>query len=292
MKAHKASISAKMICAYREVESMKQKEDRVCDDSYAALFCIGYNVTGKKWIPDKKMALWVLERILPGLHNSVVARVRYFDDYLEDSLRRGLDQLVLLGAGYDTRAFRFPQLYKQGVNVFEVDHPATQQAKKSEIEKFAEKLPAVKVRYVPVDFQRDSLGQQLKEHGYQSEAKTLFIWEGVTMYITEDAVNETLQFIANNSGKGSSIIFDYLLLSAVQGKSSLIEAKRLQWLAARHGEPFTFVINPEQIESLMIQRGFREVVNVNGDDYKGMYFDDKPQRGYVSSLLSFVSATV
>jgi methyltransferase (TIGR00027 family) len=133
--------------------------------------------------------------------------------------------LVILGAGYDTRAYRFDKL-KEEVKVFEVDHPATQKVKIEKVSKALGSLPG-HVVYVSVDFEKERLDKKLSESGYNKSLKTLFIWEGVTMYLTAEAVDETLAFVAGNSGKGSSIIFNYIFRSVLDGTCELEYAPKV-----------------------------------------------------------------
>ncbi len=116
----------------------------------------------------------------------LVARERHVDEYLRTCLAEGIEQLVILGAGYDARAYRF-KLELRGVRAFEVDHPATQQAKLKRLQHVLGRMPA-QVVYVPVDFNTQTLGEQLAACGYDERLKTLFIWQGVTHYLTPEAV--------------------------------------------------------------------------------------------------------
>ncbi len=175
------------------------------------------------------------ERLFPGLANSIRARVRYFDDFLKASIEDGLDQLVILGAGYDTRAYRIDEL-KGKVKTFEVDHPLTQVVKIDKIKEIFGAIPD-HVAYVSVDFDTESLGQKLLEKGYDRSKKTLFIMEGLIMYIPLQSVDDTLYFIAGNSRKGSSIIFDYYPKSLVDGTSQLETAKNIRNYLIQQGEP-------------------------------------------------------
>jgi methyltransferase (TIGR00027 family) len=127
------------------------------------------------------------------------------DAAVRDAIADGARQLVILGAGYDGRAWRLPEL--AGVKVFEVDHPATQGDKRARI---AELPPPVgEVTFVPVDFERDALGDALGSAGHDGSAPTCWIWEGVVMYLTRDAVRGTLAAVAQRSAPGSTLIVNY-----------------------------------------------------------------------------------
>jgi methyltransferase (TIGR00027 family) len=137
----------------------------------------------------------------------MIIRTRFIEERMEHAIRQGVTQLVILGAGFDTRAYRLTELL-QAVRVFEVDRPSTQEYKKRRIRETGIEVPP-NLTYVPVDFRHDKLGDALSAAGYDSSLKTFFIWEGVTMYLPEAAVEETLRWVAAQA-PGSIIIFDFL----------------------------------------------------------------------------------
>jgi methyltransferase (TIGR00027 family) len=192
MKERQSSITGSGIAVARAVESEKPDGVRICYDPYAAKFLNPLFYRFMRLFIDTGYA----ERAGPGVQGFLVARCRYMDDTLQNYLESGLEQLVIHGAGYDSRAYRFGNL-KQGVKVFEVDHPATQQIKMKKVRSVLGSLPA-HVTYVGIDFNRDSLEQQLPECGFKEQLKTLFIWEGVVMYLGAQAVDSTLSFIAQH----------------------------------------------------------------------------------------------
>jgi len=132
-------------------------------------------------------------------------RTAAIDKAVRESIAGGATQLVILGAGYDGRAWRMPEL--SGVNVFEVDHPATQGDKRTRV---TELPPAIGiVTFVSIDFERDSLDTVLQRAGHNRSLPTCWIWEGVVMYLTRDAMRSTLASIAARSAPGSTIIVNY-----------------------------------------------------------------------------------
>jgi methyltransferase (TIGR00027 family) len=132
-------------------------------------------------------------------------RTRAIDNAVRDAIAAGATQLVILGAGYDGRAWRMREL--AGVNVFEVDHPATQTAKRAHTGELA--APNGIVRFVPIDFERDSLDAVLRRAGHDRSSPTCWIWEGVVMYLTREAMRSTLAGIADRSASGSTLIVNY-----------------------------------------------------------------------------------
>ena len=197
--------------------------------------------------------------------------------------------MVILGAGYDSRAYRIEGLKK--MNVFEGDHPATQAVKMEKIKEIFGGLPD-HVVYVPVDLGAEDLGQRLREMGYDRSLKTLFLMEGLLYYLPSKAVDEILSFIVKNSGRGSSILFDYYPQSVVDGNSPL-EAGRNVWNhVSQLGEPFLFGIEEGTVEAFLVKRGFSQVRNVTSEDYKKAYFYGINENRAVFSLLSFAHAVI
>jgi methyltransferase (TIGR00027 family) len=169
------------------------------------------------------VARWLIEKMLPGAFGSFNARTQYFDAVLLQEIASGLEQLVILGAGFDSRPLRFgAQL--QGVRVFVVDMPQVLTTR-------AERLvgvgtPASPIA-VPMDLEHDDLGDALTARGYASAVRTLFLWEGVTPYLPIEAVHDVLSMVAAKSGLGSSILFDYVTQAFFEGDRSGYGAGRL-----------------------------------------------------------------
>jgi methyltransferase (TIGR00027 family) len=163
--------------------------------------------------------------------NSHAYRTRAFDKALLDAVHAGAQQVVVLGAGFDSRGYRFERELR-GVRFMEVDYPPTQEYKKQRVTEILGKPPA-NVVYVPIDFTQDSLLTQLTKFGYSERAKTFFLWEGVVHYLSEAAVKDTLHFVRDYAARGSRIAFNYTYASDrnVNNPNSLYA----QW-----GEPWLF----------------------------------------------------
>ena len=284
------SKTAETIAVVRMSESRKPEDERICYDPHAIRFISQAVLDFAAHNPEKYKAFVARnERLVPGASNSIVARVRYFDDVVKSSINEGLEQLVILGAGYDTRAYRIEGLSK--IKVFEVDHPATQSIK---IEKIKEIFSSLHdhVTYVPTDLEVDKFGQRLLESGYNKSLKTLFIMEGILMYLSPEIVEEILSFIVHNSGKGSAILFDYIPLSVVEGTCELEAGQNWRKGVMEVGEPFLFGINDGEIQSFLVQRGFTKIKNTTSEDYKKAYFNGKNEDREVNSLSLFAYAVV
>lgn len=291
MKEGKPSQTAEIQAMRRAIESTKPEDERICYDPYAQHFLsTRYRIIGKSHFLASALHWYLYERRLPGFFGFTVARVRYMDDYSESCVKDGIKQLVILGAGYDSRAYRIEGL-KGRVMVFEVDHTATQRVKEEKIKKIFGSLPD-DVVYVAIDFDKERLDKRLFESGYDRNVKTLFIWEGVTPFLTAEAVDETLAFVVNNSGKESSIVFDYLVRSDEYTPSEQRLIGKLTGLHSQMGELLKFSIQRSAVEEFLSKRGFNRVVNATIDDLKDLYFRGKNERRRVFAPVAIVHATV
>jgi len=290
MKKGKPSATAEGNAALRAAEWLRPEDERVCYDQFARRFLgLRFGVIVRSRLLTR-IALWYAERIIPGAANSLVARTRYIDYYLKQCIADGIEQLVILGAGYDSRAYRFDEL-RPRVRVFEVDHPDTQRAKIQKVKRIFGSLPS-HVVYVGLDLDEKKLREGLLEAGYRKDKKTLFIWEGVTVYLTPEAVDETLAFVAGNSGKGSSIIFDYAFQFALDAASVDEDAKKWRKAYERRGEPPKFALKEDEVEEFLSKRGFYQVKSVSMESLENVYFRSKGISRKVTRLGAIVHADV
>ena len=225
MKKGKPSLTAELTTFARAAESARPEIRRLCHDPLAREFL---NTPLRILAGSRILAglvVWWAERLAPGVPGEVLGRTKYIDDSLKTRIDDGIEQLVILGAGYDSRVYRFDGLNPR-VKVFEVDHPATQRVKMKRVERLLGRLPD-HVVFVPVDFEQEKLHLKLFEKGYDRNKKTFYIWEGVTYYLTAKAVDETLAFVVDNSGTGSSIIFDYAFQRVLEGASDVEQVNRM-----------------------------------------------------------------
>jgi methyltransferase (TIGR00027 family) len=278
MKAARASKTAEQMALSRAIESRKPEGERVCFDPFAELFlgpAYRLLLIGR---PLRDAVERLIERQFTGHHFYVIARTRCFDDFLAAQLQRRPEQLVILGAGYDSRAHRFADRLR-GVKVFEVDHPATSAAKQKAIARMA---GSADVTYVPVDFNVEKLAERLRACGYRDGCRTVFLWEGVTPYLIADAVDETLAFIRTSSGAGSAVMFDYVLQSFVDGSCGLPGAPNELARMQRTSEPLIFGIAEGEVGAFLATRGFGDVIDVGARELQARYFagQDRSIKGW------------
>jgi len=282
----RASRSAEGVAAKRAIETLKPEAVRIVSDPYAhALVPGGIMFSMSMWII--KSGLY--ERIAPGAAAFIVGRERYIDDYLTAYLSAGLDQVVILGAGFDTRAFRIPGI--EHTRVFEIDQPATQAVKLARLSKVIDPLPAY-VTFIPADLNTQPLGEVLRNGGYDAQGKTLFIWQGVIYFLTPEGVDRTLAFIAEHSGPDSAVIFDYIYNETLHDTTHGY-GKALARAGKVSGEPYVFGSDRGQVGSFLAQRGFCDVVDVPLEDVKSNYFTgSNAARVMVTGHLAIASASV
>jgi len=265
MRKNQTSLTAAGIAVMRAVESEKPVNERICDDPYARQFIPAwmYHIFGFF------IKSGYTERRGPGVNGFLAARERYIDDVLIRFLEEGLDQLVILGAGYDSRPYRFDLSGR--VKTFEVDHPTTQADKLKKVQTIFGKIPE-HVSYVAIDFNNQTLEERLLTVGYDPQLKTLFIWQGVSMYLTDAAVDAALDFVVNHSGPGSAIVFDYIYRAVLDGDQRQNEVTNMRRYRFMTGEELTFGIPEGEAEDFLKARGFHQVIDTNVSNLKTTYF--------------------
>ena len=286
----KASYTAGIMATHRAIEMLRPPEERVCQDPFAIHFL---SPEFAAILKDREQLMALAKQSaekLPGINGAVVARVRFIDEIVQQYVKEGLAQIVILGAGYDSRAYRIEGI-KGNVMVFEVDHPYTQQIKIQKIVDILREKPG-HVKYVSVDFTKDNLKTCLFKNGYDPAKRTLFIMEGLTFYLPAETLDNILAFIAKNSGLRSAVVFDYLPPSVINGTSDRPEAKN-SWLEVqRAGEQYRFGIEHNELSAFLVQRGFTLKDNVNAADCKRMYFRGQGLQREITPIFWFAHAIV
>ena len=283
-----ASVTARIAALARYAHSLEPAGRRIFNDPYAAEFLgVPLRIVVRSAAVRRLMRAY-FDRKLPGAYGEVGARTAYIDEHVLSRVRKGASQVVILGAGYDCRPYRIPELAR--VRVFEIDHPATQSAKKKIVERMLGSLPG-HVSYVSVDFLHESVLDKLTQSGYDHGRMTAFVWEAVTRYLSAESVDETLKFVASNTGAGTSILFDYIYASLLRSGST--EAKQwVRYFESQMKEPYTFAIEEGQIGAFMSRRGFRNVHNVDARFMEATYFQPARQSVKVNRFFGWVTAEV
>jgi methyltransferase (TIGR00027 family) len=234
-----------------------------------------------------------LNGILPGLTEFMVARTAYFDDLFVDALKKDFPQIVFLGAGYDTRAYRFADLNK-GTKIFELDIAPTQNQKKKFLKKARIEIPQ-NVKLVPIDFNKEALKDVLESAGFESQERTLFIWEGVTYYLDAESVDATLNFVRKTSHPDSIVAFDYTVSLSEESLSDYYGAKEFAQTMKEHhaAEELTFSIQEGEIESFLEGRDLRMIEHLDNEKIERKFLtkDDGTLIGRTTGHFRFVSVS-
>jgi len=234
-----------------------------------------------------------LDGFLPGLTEYMIARTAHFDGLFVHALNDKIPQIVLLGAGYDTRAYRFADI-NAGTRIFELDIAPTQNRKRKCLKKTRVEIPP-DVTFVPIDFNTESLADVLEKAGYDRKGKTLFIWEGVSYYLNVESVDATLAFVSHASHEDSVIAFDYTLSLTEENVRGYYGAEAFaQTMAAHHAdETLMFSIEEGEIEAFLEQRYLVMVDHLDNREIEWRYLVDDSGSliGPMTGHFRFVSAS-
>ena len=271
MKKKPISQTALRNAVLRAVESRRIGSERLFEDPFArGLLDWRYRVFLDLILIPKigTKLLTSREHRYPGMIGNFLCRTRYIDDLVSEALKDNLDQIMILGAGFDTRPYRLPRIDQ--TSVFEVDHPTTQAWKMKRVKRLFRNIPA-HVTFVAVDFDMQKLDEVIKKTGFDPEAKTLIIWEGVSQYITAEAVDATFRYLLSVATPESRIIFTYINRGIIEGKVNFEGYLPLLVHHERLGEPWIFGIDPDNISSYLSERGFRLLTQAGASEYRKRY---------------------
>ena len=196
--------TAQGVAKQRLIESLAKPDKRVIYDAYAKHFVLGASILK---LIGHKFSVWLGDKIVPGMHEHLISRTRFIDDLIEKSTSIDIEQYVILGAGYDSRAHRLKLPSK--LKIFEVDQHEVQERKRSRLpDKTRNKG---NVTYISIDFNNQSLKEQLLNVGFDQSKSTIYTLEGVSQYITREALNSTLKELdALNQNSNSKIFISYV----------------------------------------------------------------------------------
>lgn len=204
-----------------------------------------------------------------AMRASMVLRSRYADDRFYEATRRGVRQYVVLGAGLDTFAYR-NQYPDHMLRVFEIDHPATQAWKRARLREMHIPIPA-SLTFAPVDFERQSLAEELARAGFRRDQPAFFSWLGVSMYLTEGAVMETLRYVASLA-PGSEIVFDFTVPVSTSSPARQAGRAAAADYVARLGEPWITFFEPQELVQRLGSTGFSDATLLGPQEAHRRYF--------------------
>ena len=267
--------TAQGVAKQRLIESLASSERRVINDPYAERFVLGGRISK---LMGHRVGVWLTQRLALGFHEHLISRTRFIDDLIEEHVAQGVEQYVILGAGYDTRAHRLA--LPNTVKVFEVDQAEVQQRKR---EKLPQDIPnADNVTYVSVDFNHQTISEQLLARGFEQGRSTIFTLEGVSQYIPKSALEFTLKSLAALSQKASATFFISYVDARLRGEpltcfgrgypNAAKRAALVLSLSARVGEPWISLYTARELEEVLSQHGFSVVETKTLADLNEEYF--------------------
>jgi methyltransferase (TIGR00027 family) len=267
------SRTAEGMAVLRALEQHQPAARLILDDPYAQAFL--FNPAFRLLVRAPWLARGVsygLQFWAPGGQEFLTMRPRLVDELAVEQVSAGIRQIVLLGAGFDTMAWRLREALR-GVTIFEVDHPATQAAKRQASERLW--LPP-NLRFVAVDFEQEDFVEKLHAAGFDPVQRSFIVWVGVTYYLTPAAMARALQQIASLGGAGMRLVFDYMLDEVVKGTTANREALSKARRAAQLGEPWLFGLQPAEVSAYILPFGFRLVHDYAGAELRQRYAPQRP----------------
>jgi methyltransferase (TIGR00027 family) len=288
----KPSETAVFAALHRAIANKTYKNQRLGPDFLAQHFLPPHFRFFIKLKKIRENAKYKIGEAFPGLHEYMICRTAYFDRVFRDALKDNFPQIVVLGAGYDTRAYRYAEL-NQGTKIFELDIGPTQDRKLQCLKKARIAIPGA-VSLVPINFNKESLQVVLEGAGYDAGRKTLFLWEGVTYYLEADAVAETLGFVSQFGVEGNAIAFDYTAAVTEENVDDYGVKAFYDSMKEHHGEEaLMFAIKDGEIENYLAERELEMVEHLDNEEIERVFLlgEDGELIGRMTGHFRFVVAS-
>ena len=271
----------------RLIEQYQPDETRLFNDPYIKDMVSTPLRLMMQFAPMRALTLNRTEAVARGIFGAQICRTCFIDETVETALAQGISQLVILGAGFDTRAYRLKGI--EQIKVFEVDLPHVQADKKARVQKRFGRIPA-NVTFIPIDFDTQTLDTVFAGSPFDSSKPAIFVWEGVTQYIPESAVNQTLAFVGK-SAPGSHIVFTYVLKSIIERRSGIPGAVEMMDYVAR-SSPWIFGLEPSEVASFLQPFHLKLLADVGSSDYQVKYLQPHHREVFTAEAERAVHAVV
>jgi methyltransferase (TIGR00027 family) len=258
----------------RAIAHKKYENGKFGPDHLAEIFLPAYYRFFLRFEKIRENTRAKLEAFMPGLNNYLIARTAYFDRLFIAALNDNIPQIVILGAGYDSRAYRFGNI-NQNSDIYELDSAPTQNRKIKCLK--AARIPIPQsIKYAPINFMEETLGEGLKKAGYHDRKKTLFLWEGVSYYLNSESVAETLAFVGHSAHPAGAIAFDYTIpLSEKNLPLYFGSSKFLESMKEHHtNEKFMFSLEEGKIVSFLRERNLEVMEHLDNTAIEKTYLLD------------------
>jgi methyltransferase (TIGR00027 family) len=272
----------------RLLEQYQPKEIRLFDDPVIKIFFSKLTLFQMQFKIVRDMQIMMSDFMTKGALGTLLGRTKYIDDLLESAISNHIDQVVILGAGLDTRPYRFSN--SNHIKIIEVDLPIMQNIKKEKIQKHLGALPT-NVTFIPIDFNSQTLDQVLTSKELDFSRPIFFIWEGVTQYITDEAVKNTLKFISRASS-GSMVVFSYVLKNIIDKKSNPLETDTMLDYFESKNQSWIFGLDPLSINDFINQFDLTLVEDIGASYYQENYLKPLKRSLAVSEYERIVYAKI
>ena len=290
--AFKAQRTAVSTAVLRALERYVAPDQRLFVDPFARPLCGPLLSTLLSLFAVRPLREWAFrhsERRAPGTVGLLLCRFAYLDDVLRDALADGVRSVVILGAGLDSRAYRVPGA--AAARVFEVDHPSVLEVKKTRLQRHLGTLPS-HVRFVAVDFETLDLAAALAASGFDPGTRTLFLWEGVSQYISREALHDTLRFVGR-SAPGSRLAFSYVLQCFIDDRSAFPELSVLWDSACKGDDPlWKSGLHPADVADVLSGFSLRIREEVGASEHVARYLQPRGRGLSVCEIERIVLAEV
>lgn len=298
MQANQPSVSA-LISAFGRAYHSAHGNPKIFDDFLAnqfftteqhALFAENLSRAYAFFEPEAAAQLTDPAQALAGFMRAqslsiTLSRARYVEDILDAEIQTGVEQFLILGAGLDTFAFRRADLLER-LDVYEVDHPNTQNYKCQRIAELGWDVPA-RLHFVPLDLNQENLSTALLNAGWNVTGRTLVSWLGVTYYLTREVIHSTVRALAQIVPSGSILIFDYLDADAFIPERTAPRVARMQLATQMAGEPMLTGFDPRTLAAELAPLGFQLAENLGPTDIQTRYFQNRSDGYYAFEHIHF-----
>jgi methyltransferase (TIGR00027 family) len=279
MKAEKTSRTAQFMALFRALETKRGVNDRLFSDPYAIYFLdskLRFATRLSKFAPVKNYIQNSIQKKIPGAFSSGIARTKYIDDLLQNAIQNGVKQVLILGAGFDTRALRLDFL--KSIPVIEIDHPNTSNFKIQTYKNRLGQLPE-NVQFLQIDFNQQNLNHLAIQNDINFSLPTAVIWEGVTNYLSADAVKSTFEFISKFT-KNSIVIFTYIHTEILKNPKSFLGGEKLLKDLNELEEQWTFGFFPHELSDYLNQFDIKLIEDLGANEYRERFLPNRSEKGY------------
>lgn len=263
----KTSRTAEFTCMVRCLSYLDKRPQYKSDDYVSQIIM---NSLIKFFIKFPAIKRCMIDNFVSGMYEYVISRTKYIDETVRAALLDGTEQILILGAGFDSRGIRFHDMANKA-KIFELDAPATQNAK---IERYKEKGITIpdNLIFIPIDFDKQNISDRLSECGFERNKKSLIVMEGLTMYLQPESIDNLFNILNDFTGEGSKIVFDFIYSSVLNHKNLYQGEKELVESASRNGEEFCFGLEKENVPEFLGKYGFGTLDISDSNTLKNRFF--------------------